>query len=86
MIPSVEGSSTFTYILYTKKRLFVKWTNRENMTEITDIFGGLKQRTWVIVHAKIFPKMLGSNPQPFNIFYFQRNWLRTIDAISQFIH
>lgn len=42
MIPSVEGSSTFTYILYTKKRLFVKWTNRENMTEITDIFGGMR--------------------------------------------
>jgi len=57
MIPSVEGSSTFTYILYTKKRLFVKWTNRENMTEITDIFGGLKQKMKMVDKAKIIPKI-----------------------------
>lgn len=43
MIPSVEGSSTFTYILYTKYRVFVKWTNREKTTEIRPIFGGLKK-------------------------------------------
>lgn len=43
MIPSVEGSSTFTYILYTKSDGFVKWTNGEKTAENASIFGILKK-------------------------------------------